>query len=216
MCFAAPMDLGAGLVVTGIGVASLRAARSSPRSRALASLPLLFGVHQLVETFVWWDLQGRVCPAAGLTAEWIYLVIALLVVPIAVPYALLREGSVRPPWLAWLLVGCGAVAAATCAWGLRDGEVPVRIDGHHIAYTVSPLLGDASFVIYVVATCGPGLLARSSWLRLFSVLNLAAVAVVVWAARNGTVSLWCFWAALISVVILVHLRSRRRSALSAP
>ncbi|GAB3866314.1 hypothetical protein GCM10028801_38320 [Nocardioides maradonensis] len=211
MCFAAPMDLGAGLAVTGIGVASLRVSRSSPRSRALAALPLLFGVHQLVETFVWWDLQGRVCHAAGLTAEWIYLAIALLVVPILVPYSLLREDAVRPAWLAWFFVGCGVVAVATCAWGLRDGEVPMRIDGHHIAYTVSPLLGDASFVIYLVATCGPGLLARSRSLRLFAVLNLAGVGVVVWAARNGTVSLWCFWAALISVLIYLHLRAETRS-----
>lgn len=216
MCFAAPVDLGAGVAISGVGIAALRAARSSPRIRALATLPLLFGVHQLVETFVWWDLQGRVCHAAGLTAEWIYLVIALLVVPILVPYALLREDTVRPAWLAWVFVACGVVAAATCAWGMRDGEVPMRIDGHHIAYTVSPLLGDASFVIYLVATCGPGLLARSRRLRLFAVLNLAAVGVVVWTARNGTVSLWCFWAALISVLILVHVRRSARSADSVP
>lgn len=215
MCFAAPMDLAAGVVITGIGVDAVR--RAEPRQRPLAALPILFGVHQLLETLVWWDLQGRVCHAAGSVAEWLYLLIALVVVPVAVPFALARDHAVRPPLLARAFVAGGVVAAVLNGLPfLRDGDPPTRIDGHHIVYSPHTLTGTTSFLLYVLVTCGPGILARSPRLRLFGVLNLAAVAVVVWAARDGTVSLWCFWAALTSVVINLHVRRAstpdRRSA----
>ncbi len=57
MCFSADADLAAGVVVTVIGVDAIRRART-PKELPLAALPLLFGIHQLVEAFVWWGLAG--------------------------------------------------------------------------------------------------------------------------------------------------------------
>ena len=62
MCFSAEADLVAGVVVTAIGIDAIQRVHSR-KEVPLAALPLLFGVHTLIEAFVWWGLEGKV-PAA--------------------------------------------------------------------------------------------------------------------------------------------------------
>src|SRR4051794_38435487 len=109
MCFSPEMDASAGLIVTAIGVDALRNVRRRDQL-ALALLPVLFGVHQLIETAVWLDLQGRIGGSIGTVAAWIYLLIALVLVPVVVPYAFLRLGGGRWPRLAPVMLGAGSMA----------------------------------------------------------------------------------------------------------
>ena len=50
----------------------------------LAGLPLVLGTHQLIESLVWWQLRGDVPFGIGRVATWLYLIIALVVVPVIV------------------------------------------------------------------------------------------------------------------------------------
>jgi hypothetical protein len=129
MCFSPEMDLAAGAVITAVGIDTLRNVRTRDQV-AMAALPLVLGVHQLIETLVWWNLQGRVSDAIGDPAAWVYLVIALGVVPVLVPYAFLRTGAVRSPMLArgFFLAGLGAAVVSLAALGI--GPVSRAIDGH--------------------------------------------------------------------------------------
>jgi hypothetical protein len=68
MCFSPEVDVGAGLVVGAIGIDAVRHVRR-PEERWLAALPLVFAVHQLVEAFAWWGLQGRAPQPLGEAAE---------------------------------------------------------------------------------------------------------------------------------------------------
>jgi hypothetical protein len=51
MCISPEADFTAGVVIAGVGVETLRRVRG-PRESIVGALPLLFGVHQLVEGFV--------------------------------------------------------------------------------------------------------------------------------------------------------------------
>lgn len=207
MCFSAEMDLVAGIAITTVGIDAAR--HVTHRSQAaLAAIPLLLGVHQLIETLVWWDLEGRVSACAGDTATWLYLLIALTLMPIAVPLAFLtlRMGrSVAADW-AFLAIGGGVGLVLFAQLGL---EAPGRyIDGHHIAYRAGIAYDWITLPLYVVATCGPALLARSRRLQAFGLLNLVAVGVIAWISQTAVVSIWCVWAAFTSVLINLHLRDR--------
>lgn len=217
MCFSPEMDLVAGLTISAIGIDTIRRT-SSPRQLPLASLPLLFGVHQLVETLVWWELQGQVCHEAGGIAARIYLFIALFLVPVVVPLAFLSLGLGRSALLDRAFVGAGTVAGLAGLWALVDGDVGRRIDGHWISYSVGMPANALVFTLYVIGTCGPGLAARSPRLMLFGALNLAAVATLAVLAQTAVISLWCFWAALTSVLINVYLRrvGRERAPTRTP
>ena len=55
----------------------------------MAKLPVLLGVHQLIEVFVWWGVEGHAPHALGRVALWMYLLIAFVVLPVFVPFAVL-------------------------------------------------------------------------------------------------------------------------------
>ena len=57
MCFSPQADFTAGAVITGVGVQTLRRVRVR-RELIVGALPLLLGIHQLLEGFVWLGLPG--------------------------------------------------------------------------------------------------------------------------------------------------------------
>lgn len=208
MCFSPEMDATAGVVVTIIGVDALRRVETRDQL-ALAALPVLFGLHQFVETFVWLQKQGHLSTAIGDLAAWIYLVIAMVVVPVAVPYAFLRLGIGRWPSLDRLFVVAGAVAAAIYVYALASEPNHRVVEGHQITYVVALPLEAFTLSLYVVAACGPGLVARSRILQVFALANLAGVGALVALNQNGVISLWCLWAAITSVLINLYVRGVR-------
>jgi hypothetical protein len=209
MCFSAEADLIAGVVVSGIGVDAVRHV-SHRRELALAALPVVFGVHQLIETFTWWGLEGSVPASLGDAATWVYLVIAFLL-PLAVPLVILsievdpeRRRMMRP----FAVLG-GAVTAILLA-ELFSGPATATDAGLYLAYDVDLDFGVQITVLYVIATCVPMLMSSTRRMVLFGVLNLAAVTTLGWLMAAGVISLWCAWAAVTSVVIAIHLRTAER------
>jgi hypothetical protein len=214
MCFSPEADLAAGVIVSAVGIDALRRART-PKELPLAALPLLFGVHQLVEAFVWWGIAGKVPADVGDAATWLYLAVAFLL-PLWVPVAVRGvEPSQRRRTTITLLVGIGAVVSVILLGAIVWDPVGAVIQGHHIAYSVD-IPGRAIGMLYAAATCGALLLASDRRIRYFGVSNLGAVAVLVWLTVGGLTSLWCVWAAITSVAIDLYLRDEGRRSTSAP
>ncbi len=63
---------------------------------------------------------------------------------------------------------------------------------------------------YVVAVIGPALLSGYRSIVSFGVLNLVGLVVVAVLLAKEFASVWCVYAALSSILVLVHLRRRRR------
>ncbi len=213
MCFSPEADLAAGVIVTAVGIDSIGRART-PRELPLAALPLLFGVHQLVETFVWWGLAGRVPSALGDSAIWVYVAVAFLL-PLWVPLAV---RGVEPPgrrrWFITLLTGIGLVLSLVMLGAIVWGPVDAVADGHHIAYLIDLPLGGTLGILYAFTTCGALLLSSDRWIRSFGGSNVVAVVLLVWLTVGGLTSLWCVWAAITSVAIDIYLRDDTRVAIA--
>jgi hypothetical protein len=206
MCFSPEADIVAGVVVSGIGVDALRHVKQT-REFPLASLPLLLGVHLLVEVYVWWGEAGRVPEYVGQTATWVYLAFALGVLPLLVPVAILaiEPDGRRRQWL-MPFVGVGAGVAALYMAGVITGPVSAGINGCCLSYDGgpghTPLLG----VLFVVVTCIPSLFSSHRPIVAFGVINLVAVPFIGWLLASGFASIWCAWAAITSVLVNLHLR----------
>lgn len=212
MCFAPEADALVGGIVIGVGVDALRHVRR-PEQIALASLPLLLGLHQLTEAFVWWGLQGHLAESVEHIAVWVYLAFAFGALPVLVPVAVgLIE---RVPARRWVVCGFGAlgVAVATALTvPMFRGPIHAMIEGRHIAYSVdAEAHGGQLTALYVVATCGALLASSYRDIARLGVLNLVVIPVLVWLTIGGFVSLWCFWAAVISIAIAIHLRRAEAS-----
>ena len=135
MCFSPEIDLVAGVVVTAIGVDAIRRARS-PEEMPLASLPLLLGIHTLIEVFVWRGLEGSGSASVGDAAIWVYLAIAFIL-PVWVPLAVRGvEPSRRRRTLMTSLAVVGAMASVVLLFSLVRGPVDAVVDGLHISYLI--------------------------------------------------------------------------------
>ena len=212
MCFSPEADLVAGAVVGAIGIGSLRHVRRS-QDRPLAAVPGVLGAHLLVEVPVWWGQSGEASPDVARAAVALYLLIALVVLPVLVPAALWASepaGRRRTAMAAATAVG-GAVAALYLSAVLR-GPIGAEVEGHHLVYTKVVPAGTVVAAVYVLVTCGPLLASSHRRVVAFGAANLVAVAVIDWVARSGLTSLWCAWAAVTSLAISAHVRDVARPA----
>jgi hypothetical protein len=210
VCFSPQADLVGGAVIGAIGIDTLRSARQRHGHLALASLPLLFGVHQLIETAVWLGLQGHLPHTAERVALWAYLLIAFVLLPVFVPLAVLLSEPSRRRRLAMVpLVVLGLAVASVLFAAMVRRPVEVKLRPHHLAYSLVLDHAGTVIVLYVVAVCLALLLSSQRRVVIFGVVNLAAVGVIAWLTVDGFASVWCGWAAVTSAVIALHLRMGR-------
>lgn len=214
MCFSAEADLCTGIVVGAVGIDAMRHVRK-PHQIALAATPILFAVHEVDESFVWWGLHGQVAFPVEHAAIYIFLAVAF-VLPFWVPFAMLGvETKVHRRQLMLALLAVGTVTTVVLLVAIVQGPVGATIDGSHIAYSADISYAGILIALYVVATCGSCLVASNRWLVLLGLANLGAVIALGWITFTGFTSLWCAWAALTSVAIAVYLRRSARASSSS-
>ena len=207
MCFAPEADAATGAIVIAVGVDALRHV-GEPRQLALASLPLLFGLHQLTEAFVWWGLRGDVAHSVERAAVWAYLLFAFAVLPILVPVSVgLIERVITRRRVIAAFGALGFAVAVVLTIAMFRGSIHAVTDDRHVAYDVGAEdNGGRLTALYVIGTCGAMLASSYRDIEVLGALNLVAVPVLMWLTISGFVSLWCFWAAIVSVFIAFHLR----------
>jgi hypothetical protein len=207
VCFSPQADLVGGVVIGAIGVDAIRHVQKRHGHVALAALPLLLGIHQIIEAFVWWGLQGHDPHELERVALWAYLLIAFVVLPILVPVAvLLNEPRPHRRRIMVPLVMLGVAVASVLFAAMVRGPVDVRLRSYHLAYSIELSHGGFIVALYVLAICGTLLLSSSRRVVTFGIANLIAVAVIAWLTIDGFASVWCGWAAISSGAIALHMR----------
>jgi len=216
MCFSPQADFTAGAVVAGVGVQTLRRVRVR-RELIVGALPLLLGLHQLVEGFVWLGLRGEVSPGLGDTAKQVYIVFAHAILPAVVPlgFTLLEPERRRARWM-WPLIGIGLLLGAYLLWQVTAYPVGAQLQARCIDYTTHTPNDLLIGVLYVVATCGPALISSRRYLRWFGVVSLVGVVAVALVRVDELTSLWCVYVALVSLLILEHFRRQRAFEAATP
>ncbi len=214
MCWSPTADLVAGSATVAVGVlavASVRRARDLP----LAALPLVLGVHQLIEMVVWHD-AGDATHTIGGTAPLLWVVIAFPLLPAYVPLAVLFAAS---HWSRLRLMPFAAVGLATCAvlaYAVASGPVTATAVGHTMQYGVHHFqLEDLVVAGYLVATLGALLVSDQPEIRLLGLVASVGALVCFLLWKDAFVSTWCALAAVASVLVLYWLR-RPRKRRSAP
>jgi hypothetical protein len=208
MCFSVTADLVAGAALTPVAVLSLREVRHW-REAPFASLPAVFAAHQLIEAFVWAQLEGNVSPRVGQLAALVYVFIAWPLLPALVPTSVMllepreRARRVAP------FVAIGLVVAAYLAYVVLTRPVGVVVHPHCLEYRTGvghPLVWAT---LYVVAICGALVVSSYPLVRVFGALNLVGLIMVSMVYFEAFTSLWCAYAAFASLAVWLHMRSRR-------
>lgn len=210
MCLSPEVDFVAGSAIAAVGVATLTQVRR-PRDLVVAALPLGFGLHQITEGFVWLGLRGQVSPGLGDAARDAYVIYAQAVLPMVVPlgFALL-EPERRRRLLVWPFALLGLLTGLFLLWQVTAWPILAEERAHCVAYTTHTPYAIPSATAYVLAVCAPALLSSRRYLRWFGVVNVLGLAFAATMQEEEFTSVWCLYAAVMSVLILVHFRRERR------
>ena len=208
MCFSAEASFGAAAALVPAGAYCVAAAwRKCPRYLPLAAIPVLFGLQQLCEGLVWVALgRGQTGAAAPALA---YLFFALAVWPVWVPLAVAAvepRGPRRWGIAAAALVGVAFgwvyfVPFAAAGWG----GVGAAVVGCSIRYDLSVVPAAAGAgewawpALYLAAVAGPLFMSRHPDLRRLGVGVLVSVAAAYSVSHTAFASVWCFFAAVLSL-----------------
>jgi hypothetical protein len=208
MCFSVEADVTVGVLLLPVAAAALREVRHV-REVAFAALPLLFALHQLVEAVVWAGTEGEVSRQLQHLAATAYLVFALPVLPLLVPAAVLLlepRGSrqrVAP------FVALGAVVTAYFGYVLVTEPFTITPHPYGLEYDTGLQHGNLWALVYITAVIGPSVMSGYRSIIAFGLVNLAGLTVVAILYSRTFESLWCVYAACASVLVLVHMLSRR-------
>jgi hypothetical protein len=138
---------------------------------------------------------------------WIYLIFALVLLPIIAP--LLVLSLERTPAMRWRIapfVGLGVVTGGILLFSLLRTHPTAQLGSYHLAYSFNLKHGVIVVGLYIIATCGSMLASGFRHVFWFGVTNLIAVVVLARLSADGFTSLWCFYAALASGAIALHMR----------
>lgn len=195
MCWSATADLAAGAGITVIGIACLVPVRRA-RDLPLAALPLLLGIHQIIESAVWRSGGGS---GPAVTA---WAVIALPLLAVWVPVGVLLAVPLSARRRLALPVVAGLAVAAVLTAGLARRPVTAEVRGHSVGYAVHLPVPYLVIAGYLLATVGSLLLTGDRLLRLYGavVATGAAVCLLLW--RLEFASTWCAFAAVSAVLML--------------
>jgi hypothetical protein len=211
VCFSPQADFVAGAVIAGVGVETLRRVRA-PRELIVGALPLLFGIHQLVEGFVWLGLRGQVAPGLGNAAKETYIIYAHAVLPAIVPIGfMLLEPERRRSRVMLGMAGVGVLLGVYLLWQVTAYPVGAHEEARCIDYTTHTPNDALIGLLYVAVTCGPALISSRRYLRWFGLVSLVGVIVTAVLRVDELTSLWCVYVAIISVLIFEHFRRERAS-----
>ena len=215
MCFSPQADFLAGAAVAGVGVETLRRVRAR-RELIVGALPLLFGVHQFVEGFVWLGLRGQVSPGLGDAAKEAYIVFAHAVLPALVPLGfMLLEPDRRRSRVMMAMACVGALLGVYLLWQVAAYPVGAHEEARCIDYTTHTPNDALIGLLYVAVTCGPALISSRRYLQWFGLASVVGVIVTAVVRVDDLTSLWCVYVALVSVLILEDFRRQRASEVEA-
>lgn len=207
MCFSPAASFIAGGALSAAGVYTLRQAKQDAQ-RPFAAIPLLFGIQQIIEGFVWLTF-GQ--PYFHTVADYAYVMFSHVLWPTVLPFAvwMIEPQARRKKWLAFFVfIGC--VTSATLFAAILHGPVTSEVIGRCIAYSVpipgTPLVPAA----YILAACGCCFLSSKKFVRVFGFTIVGSLAIAYWSYREAFYSVWCFFAAILSLIVFVHLRQEAK------
>ena len=212
MCFSAGASFAAGAVILAVGIASVRQVQK-PSQRVFAIIPLLFAIQQLAEGCLWLSLQSPDYELVKKICTYIFMVTAQALWPVVIPLSvLLMEEQRKRRKILRVLFVVGIALSLYYAFFLFFFNVTAEIQSCHILYgTESPdSIALPIFIFYLAVTIAPLFISSIKKMKLLGILMFLSCVAAALFYKVYLTSIWCFFAAIISVYILLILRKPKK------
>ena len=203
MCFSATASFTAGTALLAVGAFTTSRVRR-PAELPFALIPVLFGIQQLIEGALWLTFPDK-APDLNAVLTFLYSLFSHVLWPIHVPIAVLLLEVV--PWRRKVLAGialAGAAVGLYLLYFLITEPIEARVVGRHIAYLSPHFYVVPVMILYVLGTCVSAFLSSCGTIRWFGVATFVALVAAYAFYAFWFISVWCFFAALLSVIVVVH------------
>ena len=204
MCFSATANFVGSGVLAAAGVVTLTRVKHR-RELLFAALPTLFAIHQFIEGFVWLGLDGILSPAVTHDMGAAFMLYAQGLLPLLLPLSVYQfevDRKSRQRMLPFVVLG--GATTLYILWALTAFPTEVYVRGNSIVYINQATNNLAVAVFYVIATCGSLFFSKIRMMVVFGAANLVILLVVMEVRRYAFTSLWCAYAAVVSVIILAY------------
>ncbi|MDP2694746.1 MAG: hypothetical protein Q8O58_07770 [Gallionella sp.] len=190
--------------MSAIGVLTLKKAERKAEI-PFAMIPLLFGIQQIIEGMLWLSFRFD-APLLNVTMTYAFTLFSHVLWPMYVPFAIGLVETVawrkKAIW-AFRVIGI-AVGLYLLYWIVRF-PVTSEVD-EHIVYVSPHFIKVPMMMLYLAATCVSCFFSSHKLINLFGVLALLLFMVAYWVHSVAFFSIWCFFAAILSVVIYLHFK----------
>ncbi len=208
MCFSAQASFAASAILLLVGVRSVSQVKS-PRQLMFASTPLLFSMQQLSEGILWLTLANSTSSILSTIMIYNFLFFALIIWPIWIPSALfLVEKNKFSQKILSIFTIIGGSIALYFLYSLVTQGSSAQIIKNHISYNFYKSFfhrGIMAF-IYCIPTVGSFFIASMPILKFFGIALLTSIAITVVFWKFCFTSVWCFFAALLSILTIIALK----------
>lgn len=214
MCFSAGASFTAGTLLGTIGVVSLSKV-AKPAQIPFAGIPLIFGIQQLCEGLVWLSFSKPAVEPWRMTLAYAFLFFAQVLWPTWLPVSitLLETDPARKKRLRFISA-CGVLVSLITGYRLLFYPVTAQIKEHHIHYLIQAptILAVVTSVLYFVATILPGYVSGIKHMKLLATLLLGSLIISKLFYSVYLISVWCYFAAVLSVVIVYIIKHLHATA----
>lgn len=204
MCFSAEASFGASVIITTIGVVAYKKANKTP-FRLLAVIPLFFGVRQFLEGIVWLGLSHESFEPFLPMSTYGFIIFAWVIWPIYIPFSLwkLEKHSWRKKiLLALTLVGLLTSLALIYVMISRPIQPKIVDCGIFYNFNGTHSLTKLISVFYLSSSVLSTLVSSVRKMWIFGILNLITYSVSKIYYHDQIISVWCFFAAITSILML--------------
>lgn len=220
MCFSAAASFGASAVLSIAGAAAMAGGQTKAQ-RLFGAIPIIFSLQQFGEGLLWLSVKNPDLNNWEPVFTHFYLVFALLFWPVYIPYTiwLLEKERRRKKILAVLLV-IGSLAALSLLLVMFLYPVKVMAAHHHIHFNFAlpQMAGDLTWLVsllYFMATLIAPFVSGIKRMRWLGFVFLLSYVISVIFFNGFLVSVWCYFAAVLSLVIVWIMQGIRKESLVA-
>lgn len=204
MCFSSEVSFGAGAVLAGAGIVSLNLV-SKPWQKPFAAIPLIFAVQQISEGFLWLSIGDEGYKTIYTIAMYAFLFFAQVVWPIWVPFSIrLLEKDEKRKKILTVLLGMGILAGSYLGICLLLFNSTANTAGNHIEYVLDfpKKLKIPAAIVYFLPIVAAPFVSTVKRMRFLAVVAFLSYAVSQLFFAQYLISVWCFFAAVISIVVI--------------
>lgn len=214
MCFSATASFSVGAVLTVIGIASLKKT-TKPTEYLFATIPLLFAVQQFAEGILWITIPNSGDDQLEKISTSVFIIIAQIVWPIWVPFSIQQlEDNLFARLLLSIFTALGFFVSLCLGWYFMSYGVKAEITDYHISYlqTYPDIFNGIGGYFYAVVTILPPFISHCKKMWLLGLAILVSYLITKIYYDNYLISVWCFFAALISTIVYFVIRYKKNNS----